>query len=309
MNDFSHDPVMADEIIAHLITNKNGNYIDLTAGLGGHLKAFSKQLNQQAKLYGVDKDSKAVRIAKENLQACHQKIYLYEAPYAALDSLVEQFDDTQFDGVLLDLGISSMQIDDAERGFSFSKDGPLDMRFDEHSTETASDIVNRKSEAELADIFFKYGEERQGKKIAKAIVTGRQKEMIQTTSQLTAIIYQVVNPPFQTKSTARIFQALRIAVNRELEQLESVLPQIVHILKTGGRIAVLSYHSLEDRIIKRFFQKLQKGCTCPDEIVVCICGNKPQLKIITKKPELPSESEIERNSRARSAKLRVAEKI
>ena len=310
MNDFCHLPVMADEIVSQLAVNRDGAFIDLTAGLGGHLYALSKVLSDKARLYGIDRDSAAVKIASENLAGCPQRVVVKEAPYSTIDELTTSFEDSRFDGMLLDLGISSMQIDDASRGFSFRHDGPLDMRFDpDRTVTTAADIVNRYSEKELADIFFTYGEERKAKRIAKALVMGRQTEMIQTTAQLKIIVTDTINPPHQTKSLARIFQALRIAVNGELDELKAVLPKIINLLNQGGRLAVLSYHSLEDRIVKRFFRQIQKGCTCPAHFSVCVCGIKPSITILTKKALIPSEDEIKTNPRARSAKLRVAQKI
>lgn len=310
MSDYSHLPVMVDEVVSHLAIKQDGAFIDLTAGLGGHLQAFSEKLSDNARLYGLDRDGSAVAIARERLAGCPQRVMIETAPYSTIDIITEKFEDSRFDGILLDLGVSSMQIDDAARGFSFRFDGPLDMRFDPDETfTTAADIVNRSTERELADIFFNYGEERQARRIAKAVVRGRQREMIQTTTQLKRIVCDTVKPPYQTKSLARVFQALRIKVNGELDELHALLPKIENHLAEKGRFAVLSYHSLEDRIVKRFFQQKQKGCVCPDDYAVCVCGIKPSMHIVTKKALTPSDEEIDKNPRARSAKLRVAEKI
>jgi len=274
-----HLPVMAGEVISSLVTDPNGAYLDLTAGGGGHLKALAESLSNKARLYGVDKDPTAVQWVEKALAGFPQFKKIIKSSFGDIASTVKQFDDELFTGILLDLGLSSRQIDDRSRGFSFQGDGPLDMRFDP------------------------------SKRIAREIVRERQKEMIRTTRQLSDIVTGVVNPPYQNKSLARVFQALRIAVNRELEQLQEVLPAALELLTVGGRLAVISYHSLEDRLVKRFFQREMKGCICPPKLPQCVCGKTPSLRIITRKPVIPTKSEIERNSRARSARLRVAEKV
>ncbi len=301
---------MVNEIVSFLTLQKDGSYIDLTAGLGGHLKAFSENLSQDAKLFGTDRDRAAVKIAKQNLSDCPQQIVIAEAPYSTIDKILPELSVSSFDGILLDLGLSSLQIDDAARGFSFKEDGPLDMRFDPQlSGRTAGDLLNESSEKELTEIFFSYGEEKQARRIAKAIVMERQKGVMETTKQLKQIIDSVIFPPYQKKTLARIFQSLRIALNGELDELKTVLPKLVPLLNQSGRLAVLSYHSLEDRIVKRFFRQMHKGCVCPPDFAVCVCGIEPSLKILTKKALIPTSEEIEANPRARSAKLRVAEKI
>ena len=310
MSEFRHLPIMVEEVVEALTQNKEGVYLDLTVGLGGHLMALGKSLTSGAQLYGLDRDAQAIEIATTNLQELSQTTNLVNASYDEIDEIVNQFDNRSFDGILLDLGLSSMQIDDSRRGFSFQAEGPLDMRFDqEGSDETAADLINNRSEKELTDIFYRFGEERKARRLAKIIVRERQKEMILTTVQLAEIINNETPPPYQTKTLARIFQALRIAVNQELDKLELALPKIIELLNKGGRLAVLTYHSLEDRIIKQFFRNMVDGCTCPEGLAVCVCGWEPVIKIITKKAIAPKNAEIEQNSRARSAKLRVAEKI
>ncbi len=310
MNEYSHLPVMVNEIVSFLTLQKDGSYIDLTAGLGGHLKAFSANLSQDAKLFGTDRDRAAVEIARQNLTDCPQQVVIAEVPYSTIDKILPELSVSSFDGILLDLGLSSLQIDDAARGFSFQEDGPLDMRFDPQlSGRTAGDLLNESSEKELTEIFFSYGEEKQARRIAKAIVKERQKGVMETTMQLKQIIDSVIFPPYQKKTLARIFQSLRIALNSELDELKTVLPKLIPLLNQSGRLAVLSYHSLEDRIVKRFFQQMHKGCVCPPEFAVCVCGIEPSLKILTKKALIPTSEEIKANPRARSAKLRVAEKI
>jgi 16S rRNA (cytosine1402-N4)-methyltransferase len=310
MSDGHHLPVMVDEVLAHLALKADGAYLDLTSGLGGHLKALSQKTDSAARLYGLDKDSKAVEIALNNLEGISQSLKIIPSSYSNIETVIKQFEDKKFDGILFDLGLSSYQIDNPERGFSFQHDGPLDMRFDSESVnKTAADLVNELDENELKKIFKEFGEERNARKIAKEIVRERQRAMILTTIQLSNLVSRVVPPPFQVKSLARIFQALRIAVNNELEQLQKTLPIIINLLNHGARLVFLTYHSLEDRIVKHFFQNEAKGCICPDRLPVCVCGHTPQLKIITKKAIIPTKAEINKNKRARSAKLRVSEKI
>ncbi len=309
-NEYDHQPVLVEEIIKLLITDSNGSYIDLTAGLGGHLAALAARLERDAKLFGIDKDKEALERAGEKLKTLRQSFELKWGSYVEIESLMAEFGVESFDGALLDLGLSSLQIDKAERGFSFSSDGPLDMRFDKDSdVSTAADLVNNLSERELTQIFREYGEERRSKFVAAGIVRERQEKMILTTSQLAKIVRSEIHPPHQVKSLARVFQALRIAVNSELETLKSAVPKIVECLKTGGRLAVISYHSLEDRIVKNCFRNLLGACTCPPDFPLCVCGAKAQVKLITKKPLYPADAEISSNPRSRSARLRVVEKV
>lgn len=310
MSDAKHLPVMVSEVLGSFEHITDGAILDLTVGLGGHLKAMSEKLSPQISLYGIDRDPQAIAIAQENLKNIQQVKQLTVCSYSQIDQAIINFGDKKFDGLLMDLGISSYQIDSPERGFAFSSDGPLDMRFDAQSGErTAADLINSLSEKELAKIFKEYGEERNAFRIARVITQKRDQDPIQTTAQLKDLIAGSVKGQYQTKTLARIFQALRIAVNNELEKLKESLPVIFEYLKPGGRLSVLTYHSLEDRIVKRFFQRLAKGCICPPHFAICVCGLQPTLTIVTKKAVLPTEEEIALNSRARSAKLRVAEKI
>jgi 16S rRNA (cytosine1402-N4)-methyltransferase len=309
-SDFFHRPVMPVEVVSLLTTDRDGAYLDLTAGGGGHLTALAAQLSPRGRLYGIDRDPQAVAFATQILQPFVQLKRIVCASYAEVGGVVKQFEDQTFSGILLDLGVSSRQIDDPERGFSFSQDGPLDMRFGPDATTTAAELVNGADEKRLAEIISRYGEEKRARELARAIVRERRKNMIATTSHLTAIVTSVIHPPHQTKSLARVFQALRIAVNRELDQLEAVLPTAFGLLGPGGRLAVISYHSLEDRITKQFMQGVVKGiCTCPRDLPVCVCGAHATGQAVTRKPVLPSEAEQRENPRARSAKLRVAEKL
>ncbi|MBN1212715.1 MAG: 16S rRNA (cytosine(1402)-N(4))-methyltransferase RsmH [candidate division Zixibacteria bacterium] len=304
-----HRPVMTAEVVGFLVTDVGGAYLDLTAGGGGFLRALAATLDKKARLYAVDKDPAAVEWVERTLAGFLQFKKIIRISFSEIDAAVEQFEDKVFDGILLDLGLSSRQVDDAARGFSFQSDGPLDMRFDPDSSTTAADLINTLNEKELGNILKTFGEERQAHRLAGAIVRERQKTMILTTRQLAEIVLKVIKPPHQKKSLARAFQALRIAVNRELDELAKVLPAATGYLKPGGRLVVLSYHSLEDRIVKNYFQQAARGCICPPAFPQCVCGQKPVLKILTRKPVYPGESEIEENARARSARLRAAEKI
>jgi len=308
--DSHHLPVLAESVVALLITDTRGAYLDLTAGGGGHLKALAGSLESKARLYGVDVDPEAVERVNRAMRGTGQFRKVVQSAFGEVEARVEQLGESKFDGILIDLGISSYQLDDPSRGISFRFEGPLDMRFSPEIDRSAADLVNGLPEAELKQILIRYGEERQAARIARAIVTERQKGMILTTSQLREIVISIVREPHRTKSLARVFQALRIAVNRELDQLEKVLPAALNLLTEGGRLAVIAYHSLEDRLVKRFFQGQAKGeCTCPPLLPDCVCGARPRVKLITRKPVYPDEAEISRNPRARSARLRVAEKL
>ncbi len=305
-----HQPVLADVVVSLLITGSNGAYLDLTAGGGGHLKRLAAALGDGARLYGIDRDPEAIRRATSELSHFTQSYQFIQASFGDLAEVAKQFSESAFTGILLDLGVSSRQIDDASRGFSFRQEGPLDMRMDPSTGVTAADLIQRSSERQLTEILRSYGEEQQAARLARAIVKERQREMIRTTTQLASVVSSVIHPPHQVKSIARVFQAIRIAVNRELEQLEAVLPAAYDLLAPGGRLAVISYHSLEDRIVKRFMQqKANPPCVCPPRLPICTCDRTPTLKLITKKPIEPDEAEIAANSRARSAKLRVGERL
>lgn len=302
--------MLVDQIVEFLAINKNGAYLDLTAGLGGHLRVMADALGKAARLYGLDIDSVSAEAARENLKGYDQVKGVYQSSYVDVRNVVGKFDDRLFDGVLLDLGLSSYQLDDAERGFSFQGDAPLDMRFDRTATGgTAADLINSAGEAELIRIIREYGEERQAARMARMIVSQRKTEPIHTTGQLTSIIDRASDPRYRNKARARVFQALRIAVNDELNRIISVLPTVVQLLKEGGRMAVISYHSLEDRLVKRFFATEAKDCNCPPELPACICNHQATLKILTKRVVVPGPQEISDNPRARSARLRVAERL
>jgi 16S rRNA (cytosine1402-N4)-methyltransferase len=301
---------LVEEIVEFLAINQQGAFLDLTAGLGGHLRVLAETLGAAARLYGLDIDESSVATARENLKEYGHVKGIYHSSYVDIPSIVEQLDDKLFDGILLDLGLSSYQLDDTSRGFSFQGDAPLDMRFDRQTTGgTAADLINSADEAELIRIIRDYGEERQAARMARMIISQRQTKPIETAGQLVSIIDQASNPKHRNKARARVFQALRIAVNDELNRITAVLPRMVEFLKEGGRMAVISYHSLEDRLVKRFLLAEAKDCICPPELPGCVCSHSARLKVLTRRVVVPGPDEIATNSRARSARLRVAERL
>lgn len=307
-----HDPVLYHEIIHALRPQDGGFYIDGTVGAGGHAAGILEASSPNGRLLGLDVDPQALQIARERLAPFGPRAVLVHASYVTLLEQAAALGWEEVDGILLDLGLSSMQLDTPRRGFTFQSDAPLDMRFDPGGPVTAADLVNSLSEQELADLLYRYGEERRARKIARAIVQARP---ITTTLQLAEAVARAVKEK-RTRSSrqSRIdpatltFQALRIAVNRELESLEAVLPKAVEILKPGGRLAVISFHSLEDRLVKQFMRRESRDCLCPPRQPVCTCGHRASIGELTRRPVRPQESEVERNPRSRSARLRVAEK-
>jgi 16S rRNA (cytosine1402-N4)-methyltransferase len=305
--DTPHQPVLYHEIIHALQPKSPGFYVDATVGAGGHARGILEACAPDGRLLGFDLDPQALTLAGKTLAPYQPRFHLVQASYTDLAMVLQQLAWPPVQGILLDLGLSSMQVDNPERGFSFLHDGPLDMRFDPQQPLTAADLVNNLSEADLADLLYRYGEEHNARRIARAI---RQARPVRTTRELAAVI-EVVSPRRGDRlhPATRTFQALRIAVNRELDAVESVLPQAVAALAPGGRLAVISFHSLEDRLVKEFFRRESRDCLCPPRQPVCTCGHVATLKEITRKPLTPSQMEIEQNPRARSARLRVAEKI
>ena len=308
MSGFNHIPVMPLEAVEALSVRPGGIYVDGTLGGGGHAELILKRLNGTGRLIGIDRDISAINATGSRLEIETVHGNFHDIPQILAGKKLDKID-----GVLLDLGVSSHQLDTPERGFSYRLTGPLDMRMNQSAGATAYDIVNTYTEKQLADIIFTYGEERYGKAIARAIAKARQAAPILTTQELSEII-EKSTPRHYNKAQGphpamRTFMALRIYVNDELHPLDAALTSIVDCLNPGGRICVLSFHSLEDRIIKQCFKRLQDPCTCPRDIPYCACGKPPLLNIITKKPILPSKEELAHNSRAHSAKLRVGEKI
>ena len=307
-----HQPVLYKDIIHALQPHSEGKYVDGTVGAGGHASAILEASNPDGQLLGLDVDPQALKIARERLAPFGMRVNLIQASYVTLADQVAALKWTAVDGIVLDLGVSSMQLDTPERGFSFREDAPLDMRFNptQAGSATAADLVNTLPESELADLIYRYGEERHSRRVARAIVNARP---IHTTGRLASVIKNVIRGGDQRHAAihpaTRTFQALRIAVNSELDAVETVLPQAIQALISGGRLAVIAFHSLEDRIVKEFFRRESRDCVCPPRQPVCMCSHKASIREITRKPVQPSDEEIESNPRARSARLRVAEKL
>jgi 16S rRNA (cytosine1402-N4)-methyltransferase len=315
-----HVPVMLNEVLQFLQPRPGGNYIDGTLGGGGHSAAILERAAPDGKVLGIDTDAQALARVKEHFsdEVNDGRLVLVHGNFSEVARIVDESAFASIQGVLLDLGFSSDQMDDPQRGFSFSADGPLDMRLDRSLVISAADLVNSASTQELADIFWRYGEEARSRQIARRIVQERAKNPITRTTQLAALAAAGVRyKPGAIHPATRIFQALRIAVNQELERLEIALPQILDILSTkrtsevvegeAGRMVIIAFHSLEDRIVKEFMRREAKDCLCPPRTPVCVCGHKARLRILTPKPVTPTAREVERNPRARSAKLRAAE--
>jgi 16S rRNA (cytosine1402-N4)-methyltransferase len=301
-----HLPVLLKAIITALQPKPGGRYIDGTLGAGGHSSAILDECAPNGELIGFDLDPQALDIARKRLAGFGKRVHIVQASYVMMKVKTEKLGWHGVDGILLDFGVSSMQLDTPERGFSFLHDGPLDMRFSPSATQSAADLVNTLSETELSDIIFRYGEERLSRKIARVIVNNRP---IHTTEELANLILKNIGKKERIHPATRTFQALRIAVNNELESIETVIPQAVELLKPGGRLAVISFHSLEDRRVKEYFRRESRDCICPPRQPICTCGHKAIIKEINRKPIEADEIEMQVNSRARSAKLRIAEKL
>jgi 16S rRNA (cytosine1402-N4)-methyltransferase len=307
MNDLPHQPALYKEIIHALQPRSGGRYVDGTLGAGGHARGILEASAPDGQLLGLDVDPQALALARKTLAPYEERIHLAQASYTSLFTQLTQLQWEAVDGIVLDLGASSMQFDTPERGFSFQYDAPLDMRFGPQALQTAADLVNTYSERELADLIYQYGEERDSRKIARAIVKARP---IHTTRELVAVI-ESVSPRRgeRVHPATRTFQALRIAVNDELASIEEVLPQAVAAIRSGGRLAVISFHSLEDRIVKDFFREQSKDLVNPPYERIYEQERRATLKEVNRKPITPSEAEIKSNPRARSAKLRIVEKL
>ena len=307
-----HRPVLYKEIIHALQPRRDGFYVDATVGAGGHAWGLLHASAPTGRLLGLDVDPQALELARLKLAEFGERAILVRASYTTLGEQLAALGWSAVDGILLDLGMSSMQVDTPERGFSFLADAPLDMRFDPDNPVRAADLVNGLPESELADLLFKYGEERRSRQVARAIVAARP---LHTTRQLAQLVAQAVTRGGRGRRqqgihpATRTFQALRIAVNNELEALEIALPQAVAALAPGGRLAVISFHSLEDRIVKQYFRRESQDCICPPRQPVCTCGHKATVKEVIRRPVMPQAAEIEANPRSRSARLRVAEKL
>jgi len=304
-----HVPVLLDEVIEGLQPQPGGYFVDCTVGLGGHAAAILERISLTGRLLGIDADPEAIKISRDRLRDYSEAVTLVNDNFVNLEDICERYHFHPVDGILFDLGVSSLQLDTAERGFSFHLDAPLNMRFDSGQGLTASDIVNSFPEQELAKLIAEYGEERHSRRIARHIVQNRP---IATTVDLAHLIEQVSGPTARRgriHPATRTFMALRIAVNSELQNLEPALKQTLNLLRPGGRLAVISYHSLEDRIVKQFMRNAASNCLCPPGAVICRCGHVPALKLISRKVIKPTSLEMESNPRSRSAKLRIAERL
>ncbi|MCM8711001.1 16S rRNA (cytosine(1402)-N(4))-methyltransferase RsmH [Clostridium sp. SYSU_GA19001] len=309
--DFKHVSVLLHETVEALNIKEDGIYVDCTLGGAGHSSEIIKKLSSKGRLIGIDQDRDALNAAKERLKEYNNVILVHDN-FTNIEAILNDLNIDKVDGVLADLGVSSYQLDKGERGFSYMQDAPLDMRMNRESEFSAYNVVNNYSEEELYKVIRDYGEEKFAGRIAKFIINRRKEGPIRTTFQLVDIIKSAIPAKMRREGphpAKRTFQAIRIEVNKELEILDKTIDGAVRKLNTGGRIAIITFHSLEDRIIKNKFKTLEEPCTCPKEFPICVCGKKPELKVITRKPIEPSAMEVEVNPRSRSAKLRVAEKI
>ncbi len=309
MKEFVHESVLLQECLDGLNIRPDGVYVDCTLGGGGHSSRIAERLSEGGRLIGIDRDDDALRAAGERLSPWTDRFTPVKSNFSDVKSVLGDLG-LKADGILFDLGVSSFQLDEPERGFSYMQDALLDMRMDRSSGMTAADLVNTYDEYAIADILWRYGEERYSRQIARAITKARIEAPIRTTGRLCEVIKSAMPPQALREKqhpAKRSFQALRIAVNGELSAVEEALTDLWKHLNPGGRICVITFHSLEDRITKEAFADMAKGCTCPPQFPVCVCGGKPKVRLISKKPILPSTEELERNPRARSAKLRVCE--
>ena len=309
--EFVHKSVLLKETIDGLKIKPDGIYVDGTLGGGGHAYEVCRRLGEKGSIVGIDQDAAAIEAAGIRLKDFGEKVIIVRSNYCDMKSQLGKLGIDKVDGIVLDLGVSSYQLDTAERGFSYREDAPLDMRMDRRQKMTARDIVNDYEERELYRVIRDYGEDKFAKNIAKHIVAARQKAPIETTGQLTEIIRASIPMKFQKKSghpAKRSFQANRIELNQELEVLKNSLDAMIDLLNPGGRLCIITFHSLEDRIVKSAFRKNENPCTCPSDFPVCVCGKISKGSIITRKPILPSKEEMEENSRAKSAKLRIFER-
>lgn len=310
--EFKHVSVLLDETIENLDIKPDGIYVDGTLGGAGHAREVCKRLGENGRFIGIDQDEEAIAVSKKRLEEFGEKVTIVKNNYVHMKQVLQAQGIDKVDGIVLDLGVSSYQLDNAERGFSYMEDAPLDMRMDREQPITAKDIVNRYPEAELVRIIKDYGEERYARNIARNILREREKKEIETTGQLVDIIRSSMPAKVRNGKghpAKRTFQAIRIECNQELEVLREALDDMIELLNEGGRLCIITFHSLEDRMVKNSFRKAEQPCTCPPDFPVCVCGKKSKGKVVTRKPILPSEEEIKENSRSKSAKLRVFKKV
>ena len=303
-----HKPVLFDEVMENIISEGDAVYVDCTLGGGGHAEGMLERSSAESKVIGIDQDKEAINFAKERLKKYGNKIEIFQDNFRNLDTVIYLAGYNKVDRILMDIGVSSNQLDNLERGFSYRYDAKLDMRMDRNLKISAYEVVNDFSEKEIADIIYKYGEEPKSRKIAKNIVEYRKNKKIETTLELSEIIIKSIGKSMKKHPSKRTFQAIRIFVNKELEVLEEALDKAVNLLNNNGKLLVITFHSLEDRMVKEKFREYENPCTCPPEIPVCVCNKKSLGKVITKKPIIAKESELNENNRAHSAKLRIFER-
>lgn len=309
---FEHVSVLLEECIKGLNIKPNGTYVDGTIGGAGHARVICSHLDKLGQFIGLDQDDNALEISKERLQGVAPKVTLVKSNFVDIKQVLERLNIGRIDGMLIDLGVSSHQLDEPSRGFSYMHDAPLDMRMNQDALYNAYELVNTMSKQDLYQVIKMYGEEKWAKRIAEFIIKEREIKPIKTTYELVEVIKKAIPQGARKEGphpAKRTFQAIRIAVNKELEIIEPTIQDSVLKLKQGGRLCIITFHSLEDRIVKHTFRQLENPCTCSKDLPVCICGKKPVVKVITRKPILPSVEEIEKNPRSRSAKLRIVEKL
>lgn len=310
--EFAHVSVLLNETIEQLHIRPDGIYVDGTLGGGGHAYEVCRRLSPKGRLIGIDQDAAAIEAAGERLLEFGDQVTIVRSNYCNMRLELQKLGIDRVDGILLDLGVSSYQLDSAERGFTYREDAPLDMRMDRRQSKTAREIVNEYSEQELFRVIRDYGEDKSAKNIARHIAAAREKKPIETTGELVEIIKNAVPAKVRMSGShpaKKTFQAIRIELNRELEVLKDSLDDMIDLLKPGGRICVITFHSLEDRLVKTIFKTNENPCTCPSNFPVCVCGNKPKGRLAVKKPIVPGEEELTKNKRSKSAKLRVFERI
>jgi 16S rRNA (cytosine1402-N4)-methyltransferase len=303
---------MVKEVVSYLNCSPGKTYVDGTLGGGGHAQAILEAIGPDGLLLGIDRDPDSISYCKRSLRAFKPNIQIFHNDFTHLPQILSRLHTSKVDGILLDLGVSLYQLERSGRGFTFMRDEPLDMRMNPEEGQTAAELVNKLPERELANIMTEYGEEPRAPRIAKAIVKSRREQAIQTSRELAQVVEQAVPARYRRgriHPATRTFQAFRIAINHELEALDLFLNEAVDLLNPGGRLCILSFHSLEDRIVKQRFRAHAKGCICPPELPKCVCGESPQLAVLTKRPVRPSQREIQANPMARSAKLRAAERL
>ncbi len=304
-----HIPVLFKETLDNLIVNKDGIYVDCTLGGGGHSEGILERLSEKGKLICIDQDDSAIAFAKERLKKYEGKFEIYKDNFKNIDTVLYLAGIDKVDGILMDIGVSSEQLDNGERGFSYKYNAKLDMRMDKSQKLSAYEVVNNYSEEELTRIFFEYGEERFSRKIAKWIVEDRVQKPFETTEELANLVARAIPGKHKKHPAKRVFQAIRIEVNKELDVLVEAMEKSVKLLNPKGRFAIITFHSLEDRLVKNYFRDLTIDCICPKEIPICMCNHRATVKLITRKPIEPSADELTGNNRAHSSKLRVCERL